>query len=296
MNKTLPFKGSAVAIITPFDKNGEINFDKLSELIEMQIENQTDAIVICGTTGESATLSDSEKISLYKFAVEVTAKRIPVIAGTGSNSTAHSIELSKCAEQCRCDSLLVVTPYYNKASQIGLVEHFNKIADNTNLPIILYNVPSRTGVNIAVDTYVKLSKHRNIVAVKEASGDISHIAKVAQACENSLYLYSGNDDQNIPILSLGGKGVISVLANVLPKETHNICKLWFEGEQDEARKMHFKLLKFMNNLFIDVNPIPVKEALNLLGLDVGGYRLPLTSMSAENVEILQESMRKINLI
>ncbi|MEG0898927.1 MAG: 4-hydroxy-tetrahydrodipicolinate synthase [Oscillospiraceae bacterium] len=296
MNKTLPFKGSAVAIITPFDKNGEINFDKLSELIEMQIENQTDAIVICGTTGESATLSDSEKISLYKFAVEVTAKRIPVIAGTGSNSTAHSIELSKCAEQCRCDSLLVVTPYYNKASQIGLVEHFNKIADNTNLPIILYNVPSRTGVNIAVDTYVKLSKHRNIVAVKEASGDISHIAKVAQACENSLYLYSGNDDQNIPILSLGGKGVISVLANVLPKETHNICKLWFEGEQDEARKMHFKLLKFMNNLFIDVNPIPVKEALNLLGLDVGGYRLPLTSMSAENAEILQESMRKINLI
>ncbi|MEF9983245.1 MAG: 4-hydroxy-tetrahydrodipicolinate synthase [Oscillospiraceae bacterium] len=296
MNKTLPFKGSAVAIITPFDKNGEINFDKLSELIEMQIENQTDAIVICGTTGESATLSNSEKISLYKFAVEVTAKRIPVIAGTGSNSTAHSIELSKCAEQCRCDSLLVVTPYYNKASQIGLVEHFNKIADNTNLPIILYNVPSRTGVNIAVDTYVKLSKHRNIVAVKEASGDISHIAKVAQACENSLYLYSGNDDQNIPILSLGGKGVISVLANVLPKETHNICKLWFEGEQDEARKMHFKLLKFMNNLFIDVNPIPVKEALNLLGLDVGGYRLPLTSMSAENVEILQESMRKINLI
>ncbi|MEG1964921.1 MAG: 4-hydroxy-tetrahydrodipicolinate synthase [Oscillospiraceae bacterium] len=296
MNKTLPFKGSAVAIITPFDKNGEINFDKLSELIEMQIENQTDAIVICGTTGESATLSDSEKILLYKFAVEVTAKRIPVIAGTGSNSTAHSIELSKCAEQCRCDSLLVVTPYYNKASQIGLVEHFNKIADNTNLPIILYNVPPRTGVNIAVDTYVKLSKHRNIVAVKEASGDISHIAKIAQACENSLYLYSGNDDQNIPILSLGGKGVISVLANVLPKETHNICKLWFEGEQDEARKMHFKLLKFMNNLFIDVNPIPVKEALNLLGLDVGGYRLPLTSMSAENVEILQESMRKINLI
>ncbi|MEG1782477.1 MAG: 4-hydroxy-tetrahydrodipicolinate synthase [Oscillospiraceae bacterium] len=296
MNKTLPFKGSAVAIITPFDKNGEINFDKLSELIEMQIENQTDAIVICGTTGESATLSDSEKILLYKFAVEVTAKRIPVIAGTGSNSTAHSIELSKCAEQCRCDSLLVVTPYYNKASQIGLVEHFNKIADNTNLPIILYNVPSRTGVNIAVDTYVKLSKHRNIVAVKEASGDISHIAKIAQACENSLYLYSGNDDQNIPILSLGGKGVISVLANVLPKETHNICKLWFEGEQDEARKMHFKLLKFMNNLFIDVNPIPVKEALNLLGLDVGGYRLPLTSMSVENVEILQESMRKINLI
>lgn len=294
--KNTIFTGAGVAIVTPMNTDGSINYEKLGELIDFNIENGSDAIVICGTTGESATMSDDEHIDCIRYAVERTAKRVPVIAGTGSNDTAYAVKLSKHAEELGADALLVVTPYYNKTSQAGLITHFTTIADAVNIPMILYNVPSRTGVNIAVETVCVLAEHKNIVAIKEASGNISQIAKLAEACGDKIDIYSGNDDQIVPIMSLGGKGVISVLSNCVPRETHDICQLCLENRYDEARKLALSLLDFANNLFIDVNPIPVKEALNIMGFQVGECRLPLVPLSENARAVLTESMRKIRLV
>lgn len=294
--KNTVFTGAGVAIVTPMNDDLSINYTKLGELIDFNIENGTQAIIICGTTGESSTMTDEEHIECIRFAVKHTNKRVPVIAGTGSNHTEYAITLSKEAEEAGADALLVVTPYYNKTSQAGLIAHFNAIADNVNIPIILYNIPGRTGVNIAVDTYTELAKHKNIVAVKEASGNISYVAQIAALCGDTLDIYSGNDDMIVPLMSLGGKGVISVLSNCMPKETQEICRLCLENNFHDANKLALMLLEFTNNLFIDVNPIPVKEALNMMGLNVGKTRMPLVPLSDKNREILKASMEKIHLI
>lgn len=291
--KNTIFTGSAVAIVTPMNDDGSINYDVFAENIEEQISGGTDAIVVCGTTGESAAMTDEEHKECIRFCVEKIAKRVPVIAGTGSNDTAYAIQLSKEAEELGADALLLVTPYYNKTSQKGLAAHFTAIADSVNIPIILYNVPSRTGVNISVDTYKALSKHKNIVAAKEASGNISAVAKIA--AETDLDIYSGNDDQIVPIMSLGGKGVISVLANCMPKETHDIASYCLRGDYKKAAELQLKLLDFANNLFIDVNPIPVKEAMNIMGKNVGECRLPLIRMEDEKIAKLFSSMEKLGL-
>ncbi|MDY3030146.1 MAG: 4-hydroxy-tetrahydrodipicolinate synthase [Clostridia bacterium] len=288
MAKVLPFTGSGVAIITPFDGN-KTNYDVLGELIEMHIAKKTDAIVICGTTGEASTMPDAEHIAAIEYTVKKTAGRIPVIAGTGSNETAHAIELSKKAEAVGADGLLQVTPYYNKTTQKGLVEHFTAIANAVSIPIILYNVPSRTGMNIAIPTLKELAKVDNIVAIKEASGNISYTAQVA-AQVPELYIYSGNDDMIVPVMSLGGKGVISVVANVLPEETHNMCQSCLDGDYETARKSQLELLDLINKLFIEVNPIPVKTALNMMGINAGNLRLPLTEMTEENKAALAKAM------
>ena len=295
MKKTI-FKGAGVAIITPMNEDGSINFDKLGELIEFNIANHTDAIIICGTTGESATMTDEEHQDCITYAIKKADGRIPVIAGTGSNDTKYAVALSKHAEKQGADALLVVTPYYNKCSQEGLIKHYYAIADAVNIPIIAYNVPSRTGTNIAVSTCVELSKHQNIAAIKEASGDISRVAQIRAACGDELDVYSGNDDQIIPILSLGGKGVISVLSNCMPKETHDICELCFENKYEEASQLALKLLEFTNGLFMDVNPIPVKEALNIMGFEVGECRLPLCKMPKAKIDKLKSQMQKIGLV
>lgn len=295
MKKTI-FTGAGVAIITPMNADGSINYDKLGELIDFNIDNGTDAIIICGTTGESATMTDDEHIECIRYAVEKTAHRVPVIAGTGSNHTEYAVNLSKKAEELGADALLCVTPYYNKTSQAGLVAHFTAIAEAVKLPIILYNVPSRTGVNILPETLKKLSAIDNIVAIKEASGNISQVAKVAALCGNDLDIYSGNDDQIIPVMSLGGKGVISVLSNCMPFETHEIAALCLENKYDEAREKAYKVLDFTNALFCDVNPIPVKEALNLMGFEVGECRLPLIKMSDEKIAALKDTMTQIGLV
>lgn len=288
MAKTLPFTGSGVAIITPFDGN-KTNFDELGRLIEMHIEKKTDAIIICGTTGEASTMPDEEHLSVIKYTVEKAAGRIPVIAGTGSNDTAHAIELTKKAEEYGADGVLSVTPYYNKASQKGLIAHFTAIAESVKIPVILYNVPSRTGVNISIETLKELSKVENIVAIKEASGNISYTAKVAAEVPD-LYIYSGNDDMIVPVMSLGGKGVISVVANVLPEETHNICRNYLDGNVDEALRIQLELLDLINKLFIEVNPIPVKTAMNLMGFNAGNLRMPLCEMTDSNLEALKQAM------
>lgn len=294
--KNTIFTGAGVAIVTPMNDDLSINFEKLGELIDFNIDNGTDAIIICGTTGESSTMTDEEHKACIKFAIERTNKRVPVIAGTGSNDTRYAIELSTEAEALGADGLLVVTPYYNKTSQAGLIAHFNAVADSVNIPIILYNIPGRTGMNISIDTYVELAKHKNIVAVKEASGNISYCAQIAQACGDSLDIYSGNDDQIIPIMALGGKGVISVLSNCMPKEAHLICQYCLDNDFVSARKLAISLLDFANNLFIDVNPIPVKEALNLMGMNVGPIRMPLVPLSDKARNTLIDSMKKINLV
>lgn len=294
MKKTI-FTCAAVAIVTPFNENG-INFEELKRLIDFNIDNGTDAIVIAGTTGESSTMSDEEHKEAIRFTVEYVNKRIPVIAGTGSNDTAYAVELSKYAESVGVDGILVVTPYYNKATQSGLVKHFTYIADRVNVPMILYNVPSRTGVNILPETYVELAKHPRIVAAKEASGDLSQVAKIKALCGDNLDIYSGNDDQIVPILSLGGKGVISVLSNVMPKEAHEICSLYFEGKIEESAKMQTDYLELINNLFIEVNPIPVKTALGLMGYNVGNLRMPLFAMEGKNLETLKDSLKEYGLI
>ncbi len=291
--KDTVFTGSAVAIATPMHKDGSINFDCFADLVEEQIACKTDAIVVCGTTGESAALSDEEHRNLIKFCIERVAKRVPVIAGTGSNDTAYSIELSKEAQNLGADALLQVTPYYNKTSQKGLVAHFTAIADSVDLPIILYNVPSRTGVTISVETYKELSKHKNIVAAKEASGSISAVARIA--AETDLDIYSGNDDQIVPIMSLGGKGVISVLSNCLPKEVHDITEYCLNEDYKKAAELQLKLLEFTNALFIDVNPIPVKEAMNIMGKNVGECRLPLVRMEEEKIAKLLKAMSKLGI-
>ena len=274
MSKTLPFTGSGVAIITPFD-GLKTNYDELGKLIEYHIENNTDAIIICGTTGEASTMPDEEHLA--------------AIAGTGSNDTAHAIELSKKAEEYGVDGILSVTPYYNKTTQKGLIAHFTAIANAIKIPVILYNVPSRTGMSFAIDTLKELAKVENIVAIKEASGNISYMAKVAAEVPD-LYIYSGNDDMIVPTLSLGGKGVISVVANILPKETHNICEYYFNGEVDKSRDLQLKMLDLINNLFIEVNPVPIKTAMNLLGFNAGNLRMPLVDMDSANLEKLKKSM------
>ncbi|WP_416198177.1 MAG: 4-hydroxy-tetrahydrodipicolinate synthase [Sporanaerobacter sp.] len=284
------FKGSGVAIVTPF-KDDKVDYEKLKELLEWHISEGTDAIIICGTTGESATMSDEEKKETIKFTVDTVNKRIPVIAGTGSNNTKHSIELSKYAESVGADGLLAVTPYYNKTTQKGLIEHYTAIADSVNIPIIIYNVPSRTGLNILPKTLEKLSKHPNIHGVKEASGNIAQVAEIARLCGDDFYIYSGNDDMVIPLLSLGGVGVISVVANILPKDTHDMVFAYLNGELEKSRKLQLKMKPLIDALFIETNPIPVKEAMNLLGMDVGDLRLPLTNMEDKNRNILIDEMK-----
>lgn len=283
------FKGSGVAIVTPFNESG-VNFEKLRELLEWHIENSTDAIVVCGTTGEASTMSEVEKKETIKFTVDVVNKRIPVIAGTGSNNTAASISMSIWAESIGVDALLVITPYYNKTTQKGLVEHFKAIADSVKLPIILYNVPSRTGMNLEPKTLLALTKFENIVAVKEASGNISQIAKIKALCGDRIDIYSGNDDQIIPIMALGGLGVISVIANIIPKDVHNLCQLFLEGKTLEALKLQLDFLALNDAVFIETNPIPVKTAMNLLGMKAGNLRLPLCDMLEGNLEVLKKEL------
>nr|WP_275297078.1 4-hydroxy-tetrahydrodipicolinate synthase [Clostridium sp. YIM B02569] len=293
--KDIIFTGAAVAIVTPFTEDG-INFSELKKLIDFNIENGTDAIVIAGTTGESSTMTDEEHREVIRFTVEYVNKRVPVIAGTGSNDTVYAVQLSKYAESVGVDALLLVTPYYNKTTQTGLIKHYNYIADRVNIPIILYNVPSRTGVNITPETYAELAKHPRIVATKEASGDLSAIAKIKAICKDELNIYSGNDDQIVPILSLGGKGVISVFSNIMPKESHEICSLYFEGKVEESCNLQTKYLDLINTLFIEVNPIPVKTALGIMGYNVGPLRMPLFPMEGKNLEKLREELAKNNLI
>lgn len=296
--KNTIFTGAGVAIVTPMNADGSINFDKLGELIEWQIAEGTDAIIICGTTGESSTMGDDEHVEAIKYAIEKVNHRIPVIAGTGSNHTEYAVGLSKKAEELGADAVLLVTPYYNKTSQKGLIVHYTTIANAINIPIILYNVPSRTGVNITPETLKELSKVKNIVAVKEASGNISQIARVAALCGDDMDIYSGNDDQIVPIMALGGKGVISVLSNVMPKETHEITQLCLENKYPEANAKMNKVLDLANSngLFCDVNPIPVKEALNLMGWDVGECRLPLIKMEEAKIEKLRAKMAELGLV
>lgn len=294
--KNTIFTGAGIAIVTPFGSDGEINYNRLGEMIDYQLENGTDAIIICGTTGEASTMTDDEHLESIKFAVKHTAGRVPVIAGTGSNDTKYAVELSKEAEAAGADALLVVTPYYNKTSQKGLVLHFNAIADSVNIPIILYNIPGRTGMNIEISTMKELAKHKNIVAVKEASGNISYAAKLLAECGDVIDVYSGNDDIIVPMMSLGAKGVISVVSHVIPKETHLMTQYCLENNFDEAIKIQLKYMELINNLFIEVNPIPVKEALNFMGTDVGECRMPLCEMSDANKSVLKATLDKYGLI
>jgi len=296
MSKKEIFRGAGCAIVTPMFEDGGINYDELGKLIDFQIDNGTDAIVICGTTGESSTMTDDEHVECIRYAVEKTAKRVPVVAGTGSNDTAYAIWLAKEAAAVGADAQLQVTPYYNKASQLGLIRHFNAIADAADLPVILYNVPSRTGMTIKPSTYVELAKHPNIVATKEASGDISAIAQTKWLCGDELAVYSGNDDQIVPIMSLGGLGVISVLSNVAPKETHDICQLFFDGKVEESAKLQLQYLDLINALFSDVNPIPVKQAMNFMGYNAGACRLPLCDMSDAGKKALYDVMVRYGII
>lgn len=290
------FTGSGVALITPMHADGSVNYDLLGELLEFQIENGTDAIIACGTTGEAATLSVKEHCEVLTFVTEKVNGRIPVIAGTGSNDTSTAIELSKCAQISGADALLSVTPYYNKTSQTGLIRHFTTIADAVDLPMILYNVPSRTGCNIAPKTYAELCKHENIVATKEANGDISSVSQTRSLCGDKLDIYSGNDDQTVPFMSLGGLGVISVFANICPREMHEICQLCLDNNFVEAAKMNFHYVELMDIMFSDVNPIPVKTAMNLLGFNAGECRLPLVPMSYRGYHDLKDCLEKYNLI
>ena len=294
MKKVLPFTGSGVAIVTPFDGE-KTNYDALGELIEWHIANDTDSIIICGTTGEASTMPDEEHLAAIEYTVKKVNGRVPVIAGTGSNETRHAIELSQKAEALGADGLLQVTPYYNKTTQKGLVAHFTAIANSVKIPVILYNVPSRTGVNISIPALKELAKVENIVAIKEASGNISYTAQVAAEVPE-LYIYSGNDDMIIPVMSLGGKGVISVLANVMPKQTHDMCQAYLDGDNEKATKMQLEYLDLVNALFIEVNPIPVKTALRLMGKEVGNLRLPLVDMADDTLAKLKESMTRHGLI
>lgn len=288
------FKGSGVAIVTPFKDDG-IDYEKLESLLNWHVKESTDAIIICGTTGESATMSLSEKQEIIKFTVDKINKRIPVIAGTGSNCTRSSVELSQYAEKVGVDGLLVVSPYYNKSSQAGLIKHFNMIADSVNIPLILYNVPGRTGVNIQPQTVKELSKHKNIRAIKEASGDISQVAEIARLVPEDFYIYSGNDDSIVPLLSLGGHGVISVVANILPKDTHDMVMAYLEGDVKRAAKIQLDMKALIDALFIEVNPIPVREAMNILGMDVGLCRLPLVPMGYDNKKLLEKELKDYGL-
>lgn len=282
--KKIIFEGSGVAIVTPFANDNKINYDELKKLIDFQIRNNTDAIVVCGTTGESATLSNSERRELIKFTVEYVNHRVPVIAGTGSNNTQYAIELTKYAESVNVDGALVVTPYYNKTTQKGLICHYTSIANSVSIPIIMYNVPSRTGLNIEPNTAFELSNVTNIVAIKEASGNISQVLKIKELCQDNLQIYSGNDDQIVPILACGGIGVISVLANVKPNITHYICANFFDDKIKEALNLQIQNLPLINSLFCETNPIPIKYVLNRMNYNVGQTRLPLVGLSNEHIE------------
>ena len=291
------FKGAGVAIVTPMKANGDVNFEKFQELIEFQIKEGVDCIVVCGTTGEASTLTHEEHLDTIKFCVDVVAGRVPVIAGTGSNCTETAIYLSTEAEKYGVDGLLVVTPYYNKATQNGLYKHFKAVADSVKVPILLYNVPGRTGCNLAPETIVKLcTEVDNIVGVKEASGNIAQIAKMMALANGKVDLYSGNDDQIIPLMSLGGLGVISVLANVAPKQTHDICQAFLDGDAMGACKLQLEAMELCNALFCEVNPIPVKMALNLMGMEAGTLRMPLTDMEETNIPKLEKAMKNYGLI
>lgn len=291
------FTGAGVAIVTPFHEDGTVNYEKFAELVEFQVQNGTDAIIVCGTTGEASTLTHEEHLDVIKFCVEKVAGRIPVIAGTGSNCTQTAIYLSQEAEKYGVDGILVVTPYYNKATQNGLYEHFKMIADSVEVPMILYNVPSRTGCNIAPATVVRLCRDvKNIVGVKEASGNISQVAKLMSLAGGCVDLYSGNDDQIVPILSLGGKGVISVLSNVAPKQTHDICAKFFEGDVEGSCKEQLRAIELCDALFCEVNPIPVKRALNMMGMEAGPMRRPLSDMEPENAEKLEKAMKNYGIL
>ncbi len=297
MKKPVIFEGSAIAIVTPFTEDlKKIDYDEFERIINYQIDNGTDAIVVCGTTGEGSTLSNDEHINAMKFCVDVVGKRVPVIAGTGSNDTFYAVELSNEAESVGVDGLLMVTPYYNKTSQSGLVEHYNYIADRVSAPIILYNVPSRTGMTIKPETYVELAKHERIVATKEACGDISSIQKTAALCGDSLTIYSGNDDQILPIMALGGKGVISVLSHVAPRVAHDIARKYLDGDIETSRKLQLEYLDLCDALFCDVNPIPVKEAMNMCGWKVGRCRMPLGVMNDSSKAVLYNALKKHDLV
>lgn len=289
--KKILFKGCGTAIATPFDENG-VNIEEFKKLVESQIENNVDAIIVCGTTGEASTMTKEEKITVIKCAIETSNKRIPIIVGTGSNNTMQAIENSKLAESLGADGLLVVTPYYNKCTQSGLIAHFKAIAESVSTPIILYSVSSRTGVNILPETCLELSKVPNIVAIKEASGNISQIAEIARLCGDNLNIYSGNDDQIVPVLSVGGIGVISVLSNVRPQLTHDIVQNFLDGNVEKARQLQLNSLPLIKLLFSEVNPIPVKAALNILGYNFGEPRLPLTPITDKNFELLKQELSK----
>lgn len=295
MKKTV-FTGAGVAIVTPMNPDFSVNYELLDELVEFQISNGTDAIVACGTTGESSTLSHEDHLGVIERCVKKAAGRVPVIAGTGSNDTEYAVELSVESEKLGADALLLVTPYYNKTSQQGLIKHFNMIADSVNIPIILYSVASRTGMHILPATCKALSAHPNIVAIKEASDNVGQVAQIAALCGDDLDIYSGCDDLNVPILSLGAKGVISVLSNILPKETHDMCALWFEGKVAESAAIQLKYLDLIKNLFADVNPIPVKTAMNKMGMNVGLCKMPLDEITPEADAKLTASMKKYGLI
>ncbi len=291
------FKGAGVAIVTPFHEDGSIHYEKFAQLVEDQIAGGTDAIIVCGTTGESSTLTHEEHLDLIRFCVETVKGRVPVVAGTGSNCTETAVYLSKEAEKYGAEALLLVTPYYNKATQNGLFAHYKKVADSVKLPIILYNVPSRTGCNIMPQTAVRLCKEvENIVGVKEASGNISHVAKLQSLADGKVDVYSGNDDQIVPILSLGGKGVISVLSNVAPRQTHDICQKFFDGDVEGSMKEQLRAIDLCDALFCEVNPIPVRAALNLMGKEVGPARMPLSEMEPQNVERLKKAMQEYGIL
>ncbi len=291
------FKGAGVAIVTPFKEDGSVNYEKLGEILEIQIANKTDCIIICGTTGEASTLSHEEHLEVIRYAIEKVDHRIPVVAGTGSNCTATAIYLSQEAEKYGADGLLVVSPYYNKATQNGLKQHFTAIANSVKIPVILYNIQGRTGVNIQPETIAELFKNvENIVAVKEASGNISQVAKIMQLTDGKIDLYSGNDDQIVPIMSLGGSGVISVLSNIAPEYTHDICAKYMEGDVATACQMQLNAIPLIDQLFCEVNPIPVKAAMNLMGLNVGPMRMPLTEMEAAHKVNLEREMKAMGII
>ncbi len=290
------FTGAGVALVTPMNADGSVNFEKMKELIEFQIANNTDALIICGTTGEATTISDEDQIECVRFAKEVAAGRVPVIAGAGSNDTAHCIELAQACEKAGADGVLLVTPYYNKATQKGLFLHYTAIANSIHIPIILYNVPGRTGCNLTPKTVAELAKVENIVAVKEASGNLSQVAEIAALVGPDFDIYSGNDDQILPVLSLGGKGVISVLSNVAPKETHDMVAKFMEGDVQGAIKLQLDAIELISALFCEVNPIPVKTALNLMGYEVGACKLPLCDMEPKNLETLKTAMKNYGLI
>lgn len=291
------FTGTGVAIITPFHADGSINYEKLEELIDYHCNNGTDSIVICGTTGESATMTEEEHLDCIKKTIDFTKGRVPVIAGTGSNCTRTAIELSKAAAEYGADGLLVVTPYYNKATQAGLIQHYTAVANEAKAPIIMYSVASRTGCNIEPTTVAYLVKNvDNIVGIKEASGNISQVAKIMNLTDGKVDLYSGNDDQIVPIMSLGGKGVISVLSNIAPKETHDICAKFFEGDVKESMQLQLNALPLIEQLFCEVNPIPVKKAMNLMGMEVGGLRMPLTELTEAHTEMLKKAMKDFGIL